>query len=424
MNTIFKSGIVLTAASLAVISMPMAVGAAYGPSRPLYDASTGTDKVVFNSIKNNAVLGTSETNFVGAKVNNNGTWFNDTITVKEGEEYIVRLYVHNNASSTRICDGSTSAKKLQSNGSCEAATAYNTKAYVVMPNTASKSIEVQGQITASNADRVWDSVKFISDRNFNLEYVTGSAKIINNANPNGMKLSDSIINASGATIGYNSLNGQIPGCFEFDGYVSIVVKPIFNITVDKKVQLDGTSGWSESVTAKPGQKVNFAIKYTNSTGYNVANFAGNDVMPKGFKYIENTLTIYNEKNPNGLVLANAGDFFKAGKGLNLGDYAAGADFIVSYSAYAPEDKDLYCGNNTLTNSAYGSFGKLDGVATSKYGVVKDTAVVQIKSTKDCDPSTPPKLPQTGPGEVAMTVLAVGATATAGAYYIRSRKLVK
>lgn len=59
------------------------------------------DKIVFNSISNGTIG--DEKNFVGAREYNgpniSGTanvWNGNEITVKDGQEYIIRLYVHNN----------------------------------------------------------------------------------------------------------------------------------------------------------------------------------------------------------------------------------------------------------------------------------------------------------------------------------------
>jgi len=43
--------------------------------------------------------------------------------------------------------------------------------------------------------------------------------------PNGVALSDSIVNKNqGALVGYNSMNGEIQGCYQYSGYVLYKVK--------------------------------------------------------------------------------------------------------------------------------------------------------------------------------------------------------
>src|SRR5690606_12823421 len=71
---------------------------AWGPSRTTYTIEHPADHVTFDSITNNPNYG-DERNFVIAKDASNtsaGGW-SDTINVVPGHEYLVRMYVHNNA---------------------------------------------------------------------------------------------------------------------------------------------------------------------------------------------------------------------------------------------------------------------------------------------------------------------------------------
>ena len=57
------------------------------------------DNIVMNSIENSTIG--DERNFVGARLDNgdkgvNNVWNYNEITVEDGKDYIVRLYVHNN----------------------------------------------------------------------------------------------------------------------------------------------------------------------------------------------------------------------------------------------------------------------------------------------------------------------------------------
>jgi LPXTG-motif cell wall-anchored protein len=69
---------------------------------------------------------------------------------------------------------------------------------------------------------VGDTVDITGSRPFTLAYKTGSAQIKTNA-MNGVSLSDQIFNGSGALIGYNALNGNVPGCAQYSGWVTFKV---------------------------------------------------------------------------------------------------------------------------------------------------------------------------------------------------------
>ena len=130
------------------------------------------ETITFNSISNGKIGG--EKNFVGAKVAGQAveTWNANTIDVKDGETYTIRLFVHNN-----------SPRGMQ-------AIAKGVKATFSLPTTVAKSQTIIGYIDSSNAtpNRYWDEVTLNSSENFYLEYVEGSAKY--NNNKGDFKLSD------------------------------------------------------------------------------------------------------------------------------------------------------------------------------------------------------------------------------------------
>ena len=160
---------------------------------------------------------TEEVNYVGARVDdgkNNGAanvWNGNEIEVHNGETYLIRLYVHNN------------------NPGGYDAVAENTKVSFNIPSDSDTTIRVNGYIESSNASpaEYVDYVDFKSDQAFHLEYVYGSALLENNgigAN-GGVKLSDDIVKSKsgGVLIGYDALNGKVPGCYEYANYITIKV---------------------------------------------------------------------------------------------------------------------------------------------------------------------------------------------------------
>ena len=161
---------------------------AWGPSRATYTIEKPADRVTFNAITNNPNYG-DERNFVIArKTTDAANQWKDVVDVDSDGEYFIRMYVHNNAAANL---------KL---------VAENVTAKASVPNQSAKEITLQGQISASNSKpaTVWDQVVFKSaSKNFTVSYVAGSAKYYNNVNPsNGFALPDSIVNNTGAKLGY------------------------------------------------------------------------------------------------------------------------------------------------------------------------------------------------------------------------------
>ena len=364
-----KNHSVISGSILAAVIAPVAV-MAWGPARPSFTIEKPADYITFNSITNNPVIGGDEKDFVGIReVGSNAKWTNN-MKVQNGKEYYVRMYVHNNAASNLNL------------------VAENVVAKLNVPTTTAKNVTVQGQISASNAkpNTVWDEATFSSDNDFNLAYVAGSALFENN----GMgttKLPDSIVNNTGAKLGYDKLDGKIPGCFQYAGYVTVKVKAQVsqpqektNIDLAKTVRnkTNGEKSWVETANAKSGDTVQFQIHAKNTGSAGIQNLVIRDILPKGLNYVAGSTKLYNTSNPKGLKVS---DNIIQNSGINIGTYQANGDAYVRFDATVAAEKDLpVCGENTLTNIAQASDQKI---------VKNDTASVRI--TKKCDtpkPQTP------------------------------------
>lgn len=353
--------------ALPLIALTVLIAAAssqaFGPAnRPTYTIEQPASHVTFNSITNNPNYG-DERNFVIAKddANNNVGGWSDTVNVQPGHEYIVRMYVHNNA-----------ADNLN-------LVAKNTTAYASVPTTTGTSVQIQGIIGADNANpqKVWDEVVFKSDKKFNLAYVAGSAKFTNNVNSNpGFTLPDSIVTSTGAKLGYQQMDGNIPGCFKYSGIVTFKVKaqveqPV-DYTVKKDVRLNGTTEWKDSITANPGQKVDYRVAYTNTSAVPHYNVVVKDQLPAGVSYNAGTTTVKNASKPQGVTVS---DNVVKPSGINIGNYDKNSNAGVYFTATLPsKDKLPVCGPNKLINTATVEVG-----SNSK----SDTAEVIVN--KECQP---------------------------------------
>jgi hypothetical protein len=112
--------------------------------------------------------------------------------------------------------------------------------------------------------------------------------------------------------------------------------------------------------------------------------------------------------PGGELLSNLIDK----NGFNLGLFGPGTTATLVYKAKIGENivENGECGANNFVNSMYINY---DG------GEVYDGATVIIN--KVC---TPAELPQTGPGEIALAVIAVLSVGVGGTYWYRSRKMLQ
>ena len=427
----------------AAIIIPTATFA-WGPNRETFTLANPSDHVQFNSIVDTANTNmTDERNFVGIRETGSANKWYDTMTAESGKSYIVRMYVHNNAASSLNL------------------TATGVTAKVNLPTTTGKSTTITGIVGANNVGankngnagayaEVYDDATLTSTKNFNLKYVPGTLRYENNALPAGTTLPETIFSNAGAKLGYNKLDGNIPGCFQYSGYVSFTVTPQFatsDFSVSKEVRKAGDKTFVESVAAKPGDKLNYRITYTNKGGNDASGVALKDVMPKGISYVPGSVIIFNAANPATAPVKDGDKLFTSG--INIGNYTAGSNAIVVFDAIVDKAETLpLCGPNTLTNKAtaqpQGESVKEDTatttvdkecapgtinvceLSTKKLINIKEADFNSSKHSKNLDdckttPTTPPELPHTGMTENIVAIVGLGAMIASIAYYVASRR---
>lgn len=218
---IFLTGIIITAFAIGLFSgllsgknYKASNDSGWGDSdggRPSYtitEINNGVlgDTITFNSLSDGKIG--DEKNFVAAKVADGKVeeWNADSIEVKDGETYTIRMWVHNN------------------NPKGNEAIAEDVRAMFSISTGVSTEQDIVGNLSSSNAEPslCWDGVTLKSGKAFFLEYVNGSAKLYNNV-MDGAVLDDCIVSEAGTVIGYNALDGKIPGCYEYSGVVTIDV---------------------------------------------------------------------------------------------------------------------------------------------------------------------------------------------------------
>ena len=362
MKKITKAGLGLAAVA-AVAGASAFVAFAWGPSRTTYTMAKPADHVVFNSIiDNNKEIGderyfVSASEYTGNAANNKWT---DNTAVENGKEYVVRMYVHNNAASNL------------------GLVAKDTRAYVVLPTETATSITVSGKVYASNANptTVWDQTTFTSKNGeaFNLAYIPGTAKYYNTKD--GKERTFSLDTASndlftnkGMLLGYDQMDGNFPGCSEYSGYLTFHVKAQFasnpDISISKEVKILGTDTWSEQVKAKAGDTVRYRIQFKNTGNTTLTNVIVRDILPTGLTYVKGSTEVFNSANPNG---AKVSDNLITNNGINIGDYAAGAHAWIYFNATVDQAVSEKCSNTLLRNVIQANGGS---------GTKEDTADVLV-----------------------------------------------
>jgi uncharacterized repeat protein (TIGR01451 family) len=370
---------VVTAVAIAVPAIALA---GFGPNRPTFDWNNPADRVgsvngpVFNSFINTPTYG-DERAFVDAKdsANTNTGGFADTVNVQPGSEYTVRAYVHNNANQDLNASGKSVAHNVH--------VGFN-----VLPGVANGN-EVTGTISADPSNiapgfpsTVYDTVKLKNDSQaFSLQYVTGSARIENNAHPfPGIALPDSITSAQGAEVGYDQMNGEWPGCFQYTAIVTIKVKVIApGLQLSKGVSNAVAPSKAETVKnldVNPGDTITWRLDYKNN-GTDVAhNITVRDMIPKGLTLVPNSITWLDANHLNG---ETEPDTSLGSGGANVGNYAPQGNGVIRYRTTVNSDdreKELCVINNV-------AFAHAENVPD-----VSDNASVTIKNCNTPQPPTP------------------------------------
>ncbi|MBR3055699.1 DUF11 domain-containing protein [Candidatus Saccharibacteria bacterium] len=428
MNKVYKSILSVSAAAIvAGVTLTPAMVSAWGDSNngranyTIAEINEGKlgDTITFNSISDGKIG--NEKNFVGAKVAgaNVDTWNADTINVKDGETYTIRLYVHNN-----------SPKGTE-------AVAEGVRANFSLPTTVAKSHTIIGYLNSTNANpgTYWDEVTLNSDSDFYLEYVDGSAKYTN-AKMGTVSLPNEVI-TSGATLGYDSLNGKIPGCFEYSGVVTIDVKVHNSVAakLQKFVRLKGTKEWGEVVEAKVGDEVEYRIEYKNLLAEEVKDVMIRDILPNNVEYVQNSTYFY-KAGLSDWVLLDQNTLTTTG--INVGSYLPNGDAYVRFTGKVV-DKSLSCGSNQLVNwanvtvrnsevykdDASVMVTKDDETCKAKEEDKPEVVVTTTSSTStpkvDTAVETPSTIVNTGAGTIATGAIGAGSVVTTLGYYIASRK---
>lgn len=327
MSSLVKGKIGVAALATAIIGTALfgASANAWGPTRDTYTWQVPSDHVTFNSITDDKYwgdergftvikdLGTTSTNdgktaagkitgeigtnsnIVSDVASKTDSDFKEVETAHDGHFYMVKMLVHNNASSNL---------KL---------TAKDTNIGAYIDKAFSKAITIQTDINASNCGAntkdnkgsecwFWDEAYIKADDNddsqYKATYVENSLRYYNNVKPfssddgftfDGDNDDSNLLKSNGVKIGYDKMDGNIPGCSQYMGFATFIVKVEKRETADtnqpnyifyKRSRIYGTEsgGWSTQTVAKPGDTIEFQVGLRNIGKTTLANPILQDTM--------------------------------------------------------------------------------------------------------------------------------------------------
>jgi uncharacterized repeat protein (TIGR01451 family) len=377
--------VVAIAAATVAVAVPLAVKAEFYPgNRPTFDYNkmpvngstcTDADKTaydrcgsltgpVFNSFVNTPSYGDERAFFDGRRSditsNANADQINDV--TQGSKEVVLRTYVHNNANQNTNASGLGVAK--------------DTKVRILLPTDTAQVLRARSYISADNAAQVEDTADMLGTQQFSVSYVPGSAKLLRGTSQ--YALSDNIV-TTGALIGDQQMNGNLPGCFDYAALVEIHVKinvANYNLNLTKQVRkhVDGQKGnWSKEVSVKAGDKVDYLLNTANAGTAELNSVVTRDVLPPHVKLVPGSVSYV---DASGTHAQNDVNLF--GGGLNAGKYNASTNSLITFTVVAQDDFYSEC-STKVRNVAYAK--------SSTTPEINDYADVII-TRENCQPEQP------------------------------------
>lgn len=134
---------------------------------------------------------------------------------------------------------------------------------------------------------------------------------------------------------HNIVRAAIKAQVEVDReeHQDLVMKVWTNLTMEVRKKDESEPKWTGKVYAVPGECVRFRIGIRNMSSEIFRNLTLRDILPTGLSYINGSTRIYNAKHPQGVTLS---DNIITDMGVNIGDYAPGANAWIYFDTVTPE----------------------------------------------------------------------------------------
>lgn len=155
---------------------------------------------------------------------------------------------------------------------------------------------------------------------------------------------------------HNIVRAAIKAQVEVDReeHQDLVMKVWTNLTMEVRKKDESEPKWTGKVYAVPGECVRFRIGIRNMSSEIFRNLTLRDILPTGLSYISGSTQIYNTKHPKGVTLS---DNIITDNGINIGDYAPGANAWIYFDATAseiPSSKNVTYRNIIQACGGYGA----------------------------------------------------------------------
>ncbi|WP_077532443.1 DUF11 domain-containing protein [Massiliimalia massiliensis] len=155
---------------------------------------------------------------------------------------------------------------------------------------------------------------------------------------------------------HNIVRAAIKAQVEVDReeHQDLVMKVWTNLTMEVRKKDESEPKWADKVYAVPGECVRFRIGIRNMSSEMFRNLTLRNILPTGLSYINGSTQIYNAKHPQGVTLS---DNIITDMGVNIGDYAPGANAWIYFDATAseiPSSKNVIYRNIIQACGGYGA----------------------------------------------------------------------
>lgn len=354
------------------VAVPSLAMASLGDDRPTIaytDINTkGFDHVAFNSMTGVPNVG-DERNFLNAKVSGVGDSFQDPLTgLKAGDEILMRVYVDNNADTSKNADGSGVAR--------------NTRIRVELPTATSKSLPVKAFVSADNAQPqiVEDDATISSAAPMSLQYETDSATIVSNYQDK--PISDDVVKG-GVLIGDDNLNGDQRAGIDRTSLVTFklrVVSPTYDAV--QRVEKLGATQYNEgSISANVGDKLTILAGVENNGKTDINNAVIHEDLPAGLTYDGGTSEWISGYTNNAWMKVQDDAWLT--NGLQVYKYGPNGAAYVRFHVTVSDSPSLTCGTHDLIATTTATADGLDPVKTP----------FTVTVTKPCAPAQQAPAPQ-------------------------------
>jgi uncharacterized repeat protein (TIGR01451 family) len=250
------------------------------------------------------------------------------------------------------------------------AKANNTRVKVAVPNQPGKTQVITGTTSADNANTVTDStVVNLSLDQAHVEYMPGTAKFkYNKGAQDGdaacqtgfnfppdrcfvtVAVPDSVVTDPNGFNLDTVRGGPLTGCNAHHETVTVQVRVKASVvSVNKYVrhQGEGSDAWKTSTTAKPGENLEYMIRFKNEGNTELQHVVVGDNLPKYNAYVAGSTMLRNGANPNGIHITS--DNITKG-GIDVGNYMPGAvGYVLIGVKLDPIQAYPKCGTYDLRN---------------------------------------------------------------------------